>query len=283
MGEVIAVNRVSTAQANIGFCHALGNGGNNYVISMALNSRSLVWNDGGPSATFNSLLDGSATTTLPVNGAVRAAVDETYYYYGVDAIGGLRRAKLDGTEDVALLTDPSVVAIAVDATTVYYGTTPTCPEDCEEDATIASVPKQGGTATTLATGLTTTRGVVASGEYVYWLDAKGEQGVIRGAAKTGGPTVNVVEGAVGPGQTIASFAVDAESVYWLRVEPTSAAVTYNYSVWKQPLAGGERVELAAGAGWVQAIVVDDTAIIWSQNDHANGRPHFGSIWMLPKQ
>ena len=222
------------------------------------------------------------------NMARSIASDAMYVYYGhgYDQSPTLRRVNLDGTMAVDLTSTPhGVTDVTMDATTVYYGTQFIPGECCPPEIAIYSVtlPKTGGTATFLASGLQDTLGLSVGGGYVYWLDASPdeeddelEHHVLRRVPTTGGQPETIVDDAQNP----SFFGLDDGYLYWLGLD-IDMFVGSTYAIWKMPLAGGESTEVAAGRGRVSALAVDATAIVWARNDHENGQAS-ASVWLLAK-
>jgi hypothetical protein len=148
-----------------------------------------------------SPLGGAGITAVPTAGGspqvlvsnrampVAVAVDASGIYWGEysyqSLAGGIFRAGLDGSNVTQLATDDDVSGFAIDDTNVYWS--------AQHLDVVRSVPKAGGSTTTLATGLDGPAGLVAQGGNVYWaeqpyvdasLGGEGEGGVSGGSPAT---------------------------------------------------------------------------------------------------
>lgn len=152
-----------------------------------------------------SPLGGAGITAVPTTGGspqvlvsnrampVAVAVDASGMYWGEysygSIAGGIFRAGLDGSNVTELAPDDDVSGFAIDAANVYWS--------ASHLDVIRSVPKAGGSTTTLATGLDAPAGLVAQGGNVYWAEQP-ELDATAGGESDGG----VAGGTPGPSPTV---------------------------------------------------------------------------------
>ena len=118
------------------------------------------------------------------------------------------------------------IGLAVNSRSAFFSILQ-CNGTCGPTDTLESVPKGGGTTTTLATGLDEPENVVADDTNVYWIDTNGYasgssmlQGSILSLPTTGGtPTTLATDQ-----EQASPLAVDTTSLYW-GVEPCSFTAT----------------------------------------------------------
>ncbi|HEY4117947.1 MAG TPA: hypothetical protein VGM56_08830 [Byssovorax sp.] len=254
------------------------------LLAMTVASGGVVWSIDND-MYLTALPGGDAVGLNDQSTSRQIAADSSYVFYGHDFDSPtLRRVNVDGTMATDLATAPHVVSdVAIDGQTIYYATQFIPGECCEHEIDIYSVPKTGGSATLLASGLKDTLGLSVGAGYVYWIDLVPEgnddlaRRVVRRVPVTGGQPELVVNEDQNPN----FIALNGAYLYWLGLDVDPDLNGSTYTIWKQPLAGGESVELTAGTGRVSAFAVDDTSIVWARNDHENG-PSSASIWMLAK-
>jgi hypothetical protein len=151
---------------------------------------------------------GTMTLVAPEAEGVALALDADYVYFGGST--GLWSVRKDGSA-LTQLTDEHVWSIVVDSDRVYYGVEiPPYPRPTEE---IHSLPKSGGSPTTLVTG-EWIYGFVADATSLYWSSSYGLRTMpkIGGTAKTltgagGGPIALAPDGVVfvDAGNTLVSY------------------------------------------------------------------------------
>ena len=211
---------------------------------------------------------------------------------------------------------PTVVGIAVDATSVYWtnlvssgtvmkaplgGGSPVTlafgqdyPYDVAVDGTsvywtntgsasgdgsVMKTPLGGGTQTTLASGLVGPRGIAVDSTSVYWSDMIGSYADVMKAPIEGnivGSTPTTIY--VSNQSNIFCIAVDATSIYWGSTGPST--------VMKAPLGGGEPTTLAAlsttGQSNFFGIAVDATSVYWiSEFSRTAGGSSGGAVMRIP--
>jgi len=159
----------------------------------------------------------SATLATGVSDPLAVAVDSTYVYFG-NTHGKLQRVPKAGGAVVTLATVPgmAVSGIAVDDTTIYFGT-------AARDlfgfgfSSIRSLSKDGGEQKVLANGLNNPIQVAADSLYVYWSAI----GSMSGAGLNSNGSIQRVAKAGGNVETLASnlsaplgLALDGNDVYF---------------------------------------------------------------------
>lgn len=163
---------------------------------------------------------------------------------GHDCLGGLcvngecQAVKLAGGQG-------QTIGLAVDATHVYWTS--------QNLGTVSKVSVNGGTPTTLATGISSPAGVAVDSTSVYWVAGSG--GNVYKAPLAGGNSTILANAQSGP----LNVAVDATNVYW-----TNSGGT----IMKVPIAGGSTTQLATGQTPL-GLAVDANYVYWT-----NG--YFGS-------
>jgi hypothetical protein len=183
----------------------LGSSANMHALAgCAMNATTFFWADTAQSL-FSSPIDGS-TTPQPIGGVgiVAVAADATHVYWSDSDLGTLQQAHLDGSGSITLASGlGDVEFIAVDGKNVYYTDT--------MNGVVAQIPIGGDPAgpIVLSDSEGAPLGLAVDATDVYW--AASDSGVIRRTAIGGG----------GPVVTIAAFqgsptgvALDATSVYW---------------------------------------------------------------------
>jgi hypothetical protein len=148
----------------------------------------------------------------------------------------------DPTQPRVLVTNVKVAHLALDATSVYYADVNT--------ATIARVPKTGGTPQVLATS-NNVGGLAVDGTYLYW--SQTTAGAINRIPLAGG-MMQMVSAASGPGV----LAVDGTDVFW--------ANNSNFKVLKAPKGGGSITTLATlpSTNAIGDVQLDGIYVYWNQ-------------------
>jgi hypothetical protein len=138
--------------------------------------------------------------------------DGTFVYWGNGGTalgtGGVYRSDLDGTNVTPLATNQNpVFALAVDATSVFFGTS--------FDNAVFQVPIAGGAIATLATTTAPPNALAVDGAWVYWaVDGNLGRTPAAGGSSQLLLTYNSALGSVAPGiGHFAAMAFDATYVY----------------------------------------------------------------------
>jgi hypothetical protein len=135
--------------------------------------------------------------------AVAIAVDGTSVYWHSPAHGDIRKANLDGSNEVSLAPSPFVSgneAIAVNGSSVYWGT----------DYALFMAPTDGSAAGSSAVSLVVRRGntdaIAFDATHVYWTDDGA--GVYRANLDGSNATL------IATGQQGRDFVIDGSVIYW---------------------------------------------------------------------
>ena len=137
---------------------------------------------------------------------------------------------------------PCAIAIAVDATNVYW---------TGSSGTVMKVPVNGGTPATLASSQDQPEAIAVDGTSVYWTNGVSPNGAVMKMPLNGGTPTTLAASQNDP----AAIAVDSTSVYWT----TSLGGT----VMKVSLDGGTTTLLVSGQNSPQDIAVDATSVYWT--------------------
>ena len=235
---------------------------------------------GGPSAG-TLIFDAAGTDLNPWGIAVDAT--DVYFTDAQGPSGKVVRVPLDGSPAIELANHQDLPsAIAVDATDAYFMLSdalmkvplaggPAVQVSPAEDASYATIaldstnvywtnyvnagsamliPKAGGPATTLDTGIDYPSGIVVQGGSIYW--AVMESNEIKTAPIAGGPATVF---ASGQNAVRSGLAADSTYLYWI-----TEGDFPNHLV-KAPLAGGAPVDVALSPGDAstpQSLIIDAT-------------------------
>lgn len=154
-----------------------------------------------------------------------------------------------------LATSPDPQYVAVDAKNVYWTDLGSSSGGSTQTGSVFSVPIDGGTVVTLATGLASPGGIAVDATDVYWVDF----GVIT-------PPGDVMKIPIGGGTPVTlatssnngtphDIAIDASNVYW----------TDGNAVWQMPKSGGTPVMLAQGT-LTSGVAVDSSYVYWADEE-----------------
>jgi hypothetical protein len=169
---------------------------------------------------------------------------------------------------VTLATSPDPRFLVVDAKNVYW----TDDGDGSSGGAVLSVPIDGGTVTTLATGLVSPGGIAVDASNVYWVDfgVLNPPGDVMKVALGGGTPVTLATSSGTP----THMTIDANNVYW----------TDGDAVWQVPKGGGAPLMVAEDKGGLTSgVAVDSTYVYWtSEASPDGGSPlNTGSVMKTP--
>ena len=170
-------------------------------------------------------------------------------------------------------------SIALDATFVYW-------VDCQgANSDLMKVPINGGTPTTLVSGLTSEQSgflsIAVDAESIYWTSLTAEGGLILKAPLNGGPPVTLASVDGVPN----GLAVNATSVF-VATGATGTNGTVVEQVLSVPIGGGTPSILATNDQYPGSLAIDGTNIYWTQapfsyrtNDGVT--PDQGTVMKMP--
>jgi len=210
--------------------------------------------NGAPSLIANATGSAASSGEYVFNGF---AFDSSYVYWS-ESVGlapsTIKRAPLGGgaSEVIASSSDGFIGGIAIDGGNVYWVD--------QDEGEIRSIPVNGGSATVIATGLTTPAGIAIHARTIYLTDANSD---LMAVAIGGGAVTTLVHGPGLPSnEGVADFspglAVDDENVYFTQYyarDPVLAQV---------PLGGGAMTVLAHASAY--GIAVDAHNVYWLADD-----------------
>jgi hypothetical protein len=164
---------------------------------------------------------------------------------GVSCSGGFCENGVCHTPEVVASGQSSPVAIAVDATSVYFG-------EAITGGAIKKRPIAGGSLVTLASNQHAPYELALDATHARWFDYFG--GTVAEVPLSGGTVTTL---GVGPGD-VAGVAVDASGVYW---------TTTTGTVMKVPLSGGTPTPIVTwSGGYGGPIVSNGSSIFWISSD-----------------
>jgi hypothetical protein len=183
------------------------------------------------------------------------AVDSEYAYmttyYPVTSV---LKVPLDGGAPITLASSPEPASLAIDSTTVYWT------DDGVDGGAVLSIPKGGGTITTLAGGVSTPGAITVQGATVYW----GTSGQGTAACDAGcGPAVDGV-GTKGGAVTTIYAGPTTSFPDGLVVHGASVYIsTSDGRIVEVPEDGGASRLLSFQSTADQSITADDTNVYWT--------------------
>jgi hypothetical protein len=220
---------------------------------IAVDTTSVYWVDCHGSilpidCTISSVPTGGGPVVTLVtnqNSVWSLAVDSSFVFWGAAEPpcyvcpaewSGIQKVPLAGGAPASIAPDWVALDIAVDSTSVYWGT---------EVGQIRVVPKAGGTTQTLIDRFAW--GVALDTTFVYFASPS----AIGRVPKGGGAATAVACGGTGP------LAADETSFYWTRVE--------DGALMRTPSGGGAPALVAAAQG-VRAIALGGCSVCWIAGD-----------------
>jgi hypothetical protein len=208
---------------------------------------------------------GDPTVIIDARSAIRLASDADHLYWCLvptsgQSDGGLMTAPLAGGAPTPLAAAFSTsCTVALDATTVFWS----------GDGAVRRMPKSGGTATSLVSGINPVDVTVFEG-YAYFIDWENEATI--GRVPVGGGAVETVASASSP--AMAGLAVHATGVYWVNsLEGTLSRVA--------PAGGTPEVLATWPASDVMraaTVRVDDQAVYWATDGVLRKVPQSGGAF-----
>ncbi len=186
----------------------------------------------------------STITTSPSPAQLSGiAVDDAYVYYsgGQGPVSQVARVAKTGGTGAFLSTTASDGPVAVDSTSVYFGS----------NGAIMSVPKAGGPATTLsAPAGPTVSELTIDADTAYWVapPQNGNRTSILSVPKAGGTPAALIAT-----EGLNNFAIDATYIYWST--PTG--------LYRRTKTGGQVETVVGGLVGAQALAVAQGALVWT--------------------
>jgi len=220
--------------------------------AFAIQGSSVYWAnsaDGDNTVILQAPVGGGAATTLasePTFIPVGLAANATNIVWATEgtegtAAGTVVTVPLAGGAATTLATNQSAIAVAVDATNVYW----------KSDQSVIKAPLAGGAIVTLCTLSASTAGaafnIAVDATTVYWTGRDGTTGTLMKVPVGGGTATTL---ATGP-SPFNALAIDATTVYFASADILSV-----------PIVGGAPTTLVAGypAG---GLAVDATSVYWT--------------------
>jgi hypothetical protein len=176
---------------------------------------------------------------------------------------------------VTLATSPDPQFLAVDAKNVYWTDLGSSGSGTTQTGSVFSVPLDGGTIVTLATGRPSPGGIAVDATDVYWVDfgTVTPPGDVMKVPLGGGSPVTLATSS-GNG-TPHQVAIDASNVYW---------TDFN-AVWQVSKSGGTPMMLGSAQGeLVSGVAVDSSSVYWTTEAAADAGAtpdNTGSIMKTP--
>jgi hypothetical protein len=171
--------------------------------------------------------------------------------------------------------------IAVNAEKIYWTNSGT-EKNSFTDGAVMTMPIAGGSATTLANGLSQVKGIAADAKNVYWASSGTERNnftdsaVMMMPAGGGAAAIKLASGQA----HINDIAVDAKNIYWT-TQGTVAKMHTDGTVMMVPIAGGTPTCLASGRYYTNGIAVDAENIYWIDKGNAGKRYTDGAVMKMP--
>lgn len=231
---------------------------------IAHDATNVYWGDNDKNAILKSPLDGGAVTTL-ASGTYNIqalAADGTNVYWtdgssvsSVPAGGGAATQLGQGSS----LSVYGAAHMAQDANNVYW--TSSAPVDGTVSGVIVSVPKGGGTVSTLVSEPDGWRALAVDATNIYWTNLS--LGTVEKAPLTGGTPTTLASGQVQP----SGIALYAGTLYWKDSGGGIVSV---------PTTGGTPTTLAvAYVGISGDVAADSTSVYWVDSTHLMKLPLSG--------
>ena len=216
--------------------------------------------------------NGGTAVSLGGSGAwpSKLAVNASGVFWVVSTTGQVWKAPLTGGTSVTLVAAPSPdeqsELLGADATDVYWlgkGT----PGD--GNGTIHKVSVNGGTPTTVISGLVWPRDGAVDGTHVYWTDSV--NGTVMKVPKSGGTPVTLATGLAGPRNLV----VDQAYAYWSAGGTDGDLMSCDGTVQKVGLNGGPVTNVVHGQYSAWGVAVDETSVYWTDL-------YYGTVMKTPK-
>jgi hypothetical protein len=233
--------------------------------ALAWTNDTLYWveND-DPGEVVSDSLDGGTTLTIASRQALPgllATNGQSLAWYNGDT-GAIITMPVAGGTPSTVVTVPSVQALTIDTTAVYWATT---------TGLIGRRTLTGGTTTTLVTGLFDPTSLLSSGGTLYFTDRKGstgtatttDLGTVQSITLAGAQRVTLASHQQGPG----SLQADAQNLYWCNEGMAGPAGNFGQFVARtgsivQLPFGGSPQTLASGQGAPTVLAVGASDVAW---------------------
>lgn len=255
--------------------------GQDDLASIAVGATYVYWTAGvgdGSGVMRASKCGGPVTTLASVDGSAGSlAVDARNVYF---LRNDLRSSDADvmsvpiaGGAVVTLAAAPFAQALAIDATSAYWVTSP---QDGTPDGTVMRLPLGGGAPETLASGQVAPAAVVVGGGNVYWSDRNGKTSMGYGGQVLAVPVGGGVPTVFGD-QAERDLAMNSTAMFWEAeyVHWTGSGFDDDELIETEPLAGGTQVTLAdASRGTTEfgPLVADESNLYYYAQLINNGPP-----------
>lgn len=237
--------------------------------SIAVDGTHVFWTNVG-SDGFSGVLPGSVTR-VPLEGgpvevlvdlgqdgraALGLAVDATTIFFTagggfVSPDDGAYHAPLNGGAPTQIAEAAISLAMAIDATHVYWGANENVTECCP--GVVRRMPKGGGDVEHVATGPSIITDMALDGTHVYWTTS--ESGAVLRAALGGSEVVELATGLAEP----SSLALGGDSVY---VVASGGISGDGNALVRVPKEGGAPEVLVEGV-LVRAVATDEEHLYWA--------------------
>jgi len=177
-------------------------------------------------------------------GIVRAiAVDDTHVYWAGGSGGTLMRASIaSATPEVLAEQQGHISDITFDSVAIYWS-------DWQLGA-IMTWPKSGGSPRVLTSATRSPRALAVDSTRIYWAEDVANDGAVVSMPLAGGTPLTLVPGQDAP----RGLGVNATHVFW--------TLTFDDTVQRVPLGGGNVELLSQSAPYPEHLIVDDRFAYW---------------------